>query len=200
MSDIEMQTEQIENSQAAQPGSTATTTAPDAQEPEHAEEYAEEEAQEEAQAQEDADAEAEAEAAEGAEAEAEAHDDQPQTATAKDDGIIRIMDPSGVSLRAFSESLIGDYALKDLTGDKSLIMAELPDIKARAQKEPEIEHSVRATYNFEYLEKAFKALKALGQAYITIEMAQDSPLCIHANRTDAMRGEWRFYLAPYMEQ
>ena len=133
--------------------------------------------------------------------------EQPDTTDAavvskevKNDGIIRIMDASGISLRAFSESLIGDYALKDLTGDKDLKMASLPDIKAKLQKEPVIEHTVRATYNFEYLEKAFEALKALGQTYITIEMAQDSPICIHANKTDDMTGEWRFYLAPYLEE
>lgn len=142
--------------------------------------------------------------------EAQEPDEEPQSATApdtaqasgarQDDGILRIMDPSGISLRAFSESLIGDYALKDLTGDKDLKMSELPDIKARAQKEPQLKNTAKATYNFEYLEKAFKSLKALGQSYISLEIEPDGPLCIHAHKTDGMKGEWRFYLAPYMEE
>ena len=170
MSDIEIQEIEIENTQAAQPGATDTAAIPDAQEPATAEPEPTQPAQE------------------------------PQTATAQDDGIIRIMDPSGISLRAFSKDLIGDYSVKELTDDKHITTTELYDTARRHDKEPKLDSPVKGTYNFEYMQSAFKSLKALGQSYITIEIAKDGVICVSANKTDGMRGEWRFYLAPYIEQ
>lgn len=189
MSEIQTNTTELEISQSAQTGADAAAINPaTGLTPSEEAEYAAADTT-------DRDMEARAEA----DAEADARASQPQTATANKEGLINLMAPDGISMRVFSENLIGDYALKDLTGDKDLLMSELPEIKAKAQKEPKLQHAVKGAYNFEMLQNAFKSLKALGQSYITIEVEPEGPICISAKKTDRMNGEWRFYLAPYME-
>jgi len=119
---------------------------------------------------------------------------QPQAATDK----YLYMIPSGIAMYVIPKELIGKYNYKELTGGNAKDKNDFEVGTRNATKEPKIEHTATATYDFEELQKLFKVVKALGAEHITISLKTDEPVKITATNDE---GESiAYWLAPYMTQ
>jgi len=119
---------------------------------------------------------------------------QPQSATDK----YYYMIPSGIAMYVIPKELIGKYNYKELTGGNAKDKNDFEDGVKNATKEPKIEHTATATYDFEELQKLFKVVKTLGAEHITISLKTDEPVKITA--VNDYGESITYWLAPYITQ
>ena len=119
---------------------------------------------------------------------------QQQSATDK----YYYMIPSGIAMYIFDKKLIGKYSYKELTGGNAKDNDEFEDGVKNAIKEPTIEHTATASFNFEELQKFFKVVKTLGAEHITISLKTNEPMKITAQNDE---GESiTYWLAPWINE
>ena len=104
---------------------------------------------------------------------------------------------SDIAMYVIPQELIGKYSYKELTGGEAVDKEEFDEGLNKHSKEPQVNFTATANYDFIQLQKFFRVLKTLKARYITISLANNSPLKITALSKDGE--EIAFWIAPRIE-
>ena len=102
-----------------------------------------------------------------------------------------------IAMYVIPQELIGKYSYKELTGGEAVDKEQFDEGTKRLNKEPEVNFTATANYDFTQLQKFFRVLKTLKAEHITISLANNSPLKITALSKDGE--EIAFWIAPRIE-
>jgi len=105
--------------------------------------------------------------------------------------------PDGLVMYVIPKELIKKYGCRKLTGGNAMSISAFEFGTKNNTKEPQIEHTAKATYRVEELMQFFKVAKMLEAEHVTISLATDEAVKITA-RNDKGE-EVSFWLAAYVK-